>query len=435
MRVLNTRDVDFQRRLAAIRADLLPEKLLLDPESQEKFEAVQAIIRQVRRQGDRALCELTAKFDRTELATENLRVEPEHLRQACDKLDTDLRSALELAIENVRRYQEHVKVYQQRPLIKPGIELRTRYRPLGRVGIYVPAGEAPLPSTLIMTAVPAQVAGVKQLAVASPPRYQADIHPVILALCHMLKIDRVYRVGGAQAIAALALGTDTIERVDKIVGPGNVYIQLAKKAIFGIVDIESFAGASEIVVLADANGKARYIAADLIGQAEHPGSAILLTPSSALARNVADEIDVLLKRSSRADTTRESLKQYSAIIVTETLDEAIDLVNQLAPEHLSVQTDQPDDIAQRCTNAGAIFVGSFTTEALGDYVAGPSHVLPTGGTARFFSPLNVMDFMRHTSVIKYDRSALKNVYPAIKALADAEQLPGHLLTAAVRVED
>jgi len=434
MRLIDLKDEDFLDQLSAIRGGLLPEKILFDAE--DTLNVVHGIIRQIRQSGDRGLLELTKKYDEIELRADELRVSNDQLEQASNALEPDLQRALMSAIENVRRYQQHIKAHQHLSLVRAGIELTTRYRPLGRVGICVPGAAAPLPSSLIMTVVPAQVAGVSELAVVSPPRYQGDVHPVILGLCRMLGIDEVYRVGGAQAVAALALGTETIKPVDKIVGPGNLYVQLAKKVLFGVVDIDSFAGPSEIVVLADEDANPRYVAADLIGQAEHdPGSAILITPSRKLAQAVFDQMEALLKRSERAEATRRCLEKYSAAIISESLDQAIDLVNQLAPEHLSVQTAQPELVTEKCIHAGAIFVGPFTSEALGDYVAGPSHVLPTGGTARAFSPLNVMDFMRHTSVIKYDRTALKEAYAALKELTTAEGLPGHLLSATVRLED
>jgi len=433
MRTLNDTDRNFHQQLADLRAQLLVKTLLLD--SPDVFNSVQAIIQRIRSEGDAALCELTVEFDSVELKKAGIKVNASSLALADEAFTGDLRAAVDLAIANVQRYQRHIARYQDLALSRPGIELATRYRPLDRVGIYVPGGSAPLVSTLIMTAVPAQVAGVRQLAVCSPPRYHGDIHPAILAVCGMLGINEVYRIGGAQAVAAMALGTETVRPVSKIVGPGSVYVQLAKKAMFGIVDIDSFAGPSEIVVLADGSADPRFVAADLIAQAEHaPGSAILLTPTAKLPGQVARQIDRLLDRSDRAGPTRECLDRYSAIIVTETLDRAIDMVNRLAPEHLSVQTEDPDQIAQRCINAGAIFIGEFTSEAVGDYIAGPSHVLPTGGTANFFSPLNVMDFMRHTSMIKYDRTALQQVYPALKVLTNLEQLPGHLLSASVRLE-
>lgn len=434
MRLLKTTDNTFEDDLASVRAGLQAKDLLL--ESNDELGSVQRIVAQVHRDGDRALCELTSRFDSTELTPSQLRVDPSSLPLDGEGVDVELRAAIATAIDNVRRYQQHIKSYQHLAQVRDGIELKTRYRPLDRVGIYVPGGTAPLFSTLIMTAVPAQVAGVKQLVLASPPRYDGDIHPVILAVCGMLGIDEVYRVGGAQAIAAMALGTQTIRPVDKIVGPGNLYVQLAKKTLFGLVDIESLAGPSEITVLADETANPRFVAADLIGQAEHDrGSAFLVTASRELADRVARQIDDLLAKLPGAEQVRRSLDRSSAIILTVTLDEAIDQVNRLAPEHLSVQTDQPDAVAERCHLAGAIFVGAYTTEALGDYLAGPSHVLPTGGTARIFSPLNVMDFMRHSSVIKYDRSALRDAYSALKAMTTSEQLPGHLLSVTVRLED
>ncbi|NLX07668.1 MAG: histidinol dehydrogenase [Phycisphaerae bacterium] len=434
MRVLYTGDQDFESQFGRLRAPLLPEQLLF--ERRQEMAAVEETISRVRRDGDRALCELTQRFDNANLTPEQIRVDRSVLTKAADDLEPELRSAIELSIANVRRYQEHLKVWPNLGIVRPGVELRTRYRPINRVGVYVPGGSAPLFSTLIMTAVPAQVAGVRQIGVASPPRYSGQVHPVMLGVCGLLGIDEVYQVGGAQAIAAMALGTETIQPVDKILGPGNTYVQLAKKAVFGIVDVESFAGQTEIVVIADETAQARFVAADMIGQAEHaPGSALLLTPSRELAQRVTGQIDVLLQRSARSEATRKCLDESSAIVVTESLDEAVALSNRIAPEHLSVQTKDPDAVAQRCENAGAIFVGAFTSEAVGDYVAGPSHVLPTGGTARFFSPLNVMDFMRHTSVIKYDRSALRRVYPALEAMTQVEQLPGHLLSATVRLED
>ncbi len=433
MRTLNTNDGNFTHLLAKLRAELLPEKLLF--EQDDKFLVVKDIIAQVRRDGDKALCELTARFDETEIKPDKLRVEKPLMKTAAETLSCELRKAIEESITNVQRYQRHIKAFQTLGICRDDIELKTRYLPLDRIGIYIPAGSAPLFSTLIMTAVPAQVAGVKNIAVTSAPRYGGDIDPVILGTCSILGIDEVYRVGGAQAIAAMACGTETVPKVDKIVGPGNTYVQLAKKAVFGMVGIESFAGQSEIVVLADEDANPRYVAADLICQAEHaPGSAMLVTPSAELAAAVPNEVDSLLKRSDRADQTRQCLDESSAIIVTNTLDEAIDIVNQLAPEHVSVQTQNADVDAEACTNAGAIFVGAYTSEALGDYIAGPSHVLPTGGSARFFSPLNVMDFMRHTSVIKYGRNALNSAYPALKAMTEAESLPGHLLSATVRIE-
>lgn len=428
MKILTTSDKNYQQELAKIRSPFKPLDF-------ELMKVVQAVIEDVAQNGDLAVCELTQKFDHVALSPDQLRVPEDEIDRAYNQTDPKTRQAIQLSIDNVRRYQDHIKVYQQIPLKSDGSELRTRYAPIARVGICVPGGSAPLASTVIMTAVPAQVAGVKEIVLVSPPKYQNSIHPTVLACCKMLGITEAYRVGGMQAVAALALGTQTIRQVDKIVGPGHPVVQMAKKMLYCVVGIDSFAGASEIVVLADDSADPRFVASDLIGQAEHdPGSGILVTTSRTLAAAVEKELDNLLESLSRKEQTRRCLDQYGAIIIADNLDDAINAVNDLAPEHLSVQTKNYDTDAERCITAGAIFVGPYTSEALGDYVAGPSHVLPTSGTARFFSPLNVMDFMRHTSVIKYNKNALKKIYPAIEALTDTEMLPGHKLSAKVRLE-
>jgi len=428
MKRILTTNGDIEREIRRLHDNFQPLDFKL-------MQIVQDVIDQVRSRGDDAVCELTAKFDKASLTPATMRVSDDELERAYRNTDETLRRAIQTAIDNVRRYQEHIRVHQQSSLNEDGVELRTRYLPLRRIGVCVPGASAPLPSPVIMSAVPAQVAGVKEVVVVSPPRHENSVHPTVLAACRMLGISEVYRIGGAQAVAALAFGTNTIPAVDKIVGPGHPVVQMAKKLLFCVVGIDSFAGPSEIVVLADDSSNPRFVASDLIGQAEHdPGSGILVTPSTALADRVEKELDDLLATFLRGRQARKCLDEYGALIVTDTLDQAIDIVNRLAPEHLSVQTQNYDADAARCTNAGAIFVGPYTSEALGDYVAGPSHVLPTGGTARFFSPLNVMDFMRHSSVIKYNRQALEKVYPAIKALTDAEMLPGHQISAKVRLE-
>ncbi|MFA5865287.1 MAG: histidinol dehydrogenase [Phycisphaerae bacterium] len=433
MRRLFTKSLNFQQELSDVRRPFLPLELLFN--SQDKIALVQDIISEVYRRKDQGICDLTEKYDQVQLTPQMLRVGADEIETAYRNMGAELLRAIQIAIDNVRRYQEHIKVYQQTSLTAEGVELRTRYRPLQRVGICVPGASAPLPSTVIMSAVPAQVAGVNEIVVVCPPRFNKSIHPLVLACCHKLGITEVYRIGGAQAVAALAMGTETIQPVDKIVGPGNIYVQLAKKLLFGVVDIDSFAGPSEIVVLADSSSNPRFVASDLIGQAEHdPGSGILVTDSEELADRVEMELAKLLSDFGRKEQAQRCLENFGALIITKDIDEAVTVVNQLAPEHLSVQTKNFQADAERCVTAGAIFVGPYTSEALGDYVAGPSHVLPTGGTARFFSPLNVMDFLRHTSVIKYDRQALEKVYPAIKALTDAEMLPGHQTSAKVRLE-
>ena len=433
MRRIFADDKQFESQLNEIRSRFEPLGIWF--RNQEKIEAVNGIIKEVYNRGNGAVCEMTSRFDGVDLAPDGLKISGEEIEDAYKSIDIDLKSSIQIAIDNVRRYQEHIKVYQQSSLKDEGIELTTWYQPLGRIGICVPGASAALPSTVIMSAVPAQVAGVKNIVVVSPPRWNGSIHPVVLASCRMLGIEEVYRIGGSQAVAAIAIGTESIKPVDKIVGPGNIYVQLAKKLLFGVVDIDSFAGPSEIVVLAESSTNPTFAAADLIGQAEHdPGSAILITPDESLANKVEEEIESILSDFSRAEQTRRCIEEFSAIIITKDLSQAIETVNRIAPEHLSVQTQNYDADAARCTNAGAIFVGPFTSEAVGDYVAGPSHVLPTGGTARFFSPLNVMDFIRHTSVIKYSREALVKVYPAIEKLTGAEMLPGHQLSAKLRLE-
>ncbi len=433
MRKIYTNKSGFWDELSRLRAPFEPLALWIS--SKDKILTVENIIEQVYKRGDKALCEFTEKFDNVKLSSDNLRISKDEIAEAYDKTDETVRNSIQIAIDNVKVYQQHIKVYQQEAIKREGVELRTWYQPLNRVGVCVPGASAPLPSTVIMSAVPAIVAGVKEVVVMSPPRFEGSIHPLILACCCMLGIKEVYRIGGAQGVAGLAIGTNSIKCVDKIVGPGNIYVQIAKKLLFGVVDIDSFAGPSEIVVLADENANPKFVAVDLLGQAEHdPGSGILVTDSEKLAFSVEREIENLLSDLPRAQQIKKCLDEYGAIIIADTPELAIDIVNRLAPEHLSVQTDDVDRTLSRCVASGAIFAGHYTSEAVGDYVAGPSHVLPTGGTARFFSPLNVMDFIRHTSVIKYDKQALEKVYPVIKDFTEAEQLLAHQKSASVRLE-
>ncbi len=434
MRKIYAFENDFSEKLLQLRESFEPLELWFS--SKDKISSVENIIETVYAKGDEALCEFTRKFDNVELSSDKIRVSEEEIVLAYEQLDVKLREAIRVAISNVTDYQEHIKVYQRESLRRDGVELRTWYQPIERVGICVPGASAPLPSTVIMSAVPAKVAGVNDIVVMSPPRFNGTIHPVILACCYMLGIREIYRIGGAHGVAGIAIGTNSIKAVDKIVGPGNIYVQIAKKLLFGVVDIDSFAGPSEIVVLADERANPKFVAADLLGQSEHdPGSGILVTDSEKLAISVENEIEILLKDLPRAEQTKRCLDEYGAIIIADNLDSAIAIVNRLAPEHLSIQTDDFENVLLRCTKAGAIFAGDYTSEALGDYVAGPSHVLPTGGTARFFSPLNVMDFIRHTSVIRYDKKALADVYPTIKEFTDAEQLIAHQKSARIRLED
>lgn len=424
----------FWQRLARLREGFEPAGIWF--KNADRIRLVSRIIEEVWQEGDRAVLRYTKEFDGLELTPTNLRVDKSEIDLALESIDEKVKTALEYAIERVRSYQGHIKVLKEEPLTYEGITLRTLYTPLKRIGICVPAAAAPLPSTLIMSAVPAMVAGVEEIAVISPPRFNGSVHPLILACCGLLGIDEVYKVGGAQGVAALGLGTPSIKKVDKIVGPGNIYVQIAKKLLFGIVDIDSFAGPSEIVVLADDTAKADLVAADLIGQAEHnPGVGILVSDCLELTERVLDRIEVLSERiGRRGELAVECLQKYGCAVITDNIDQAIEVVNRIAPEHLSVQTRNSRQIAERCI-AGAIFIGPYTSEACGDYIAGPSHVLPTGATARFFSPLNVMDFVRQTSLIEYSKDALRADLPYIEVLAGLEDLPGHLLSVRVRLEE
>jgi len=334
------------------------------------------------------------------------------------------------AIKNVRKYQTEIFIGSRKTC--RGI----RYTPIKRVGICVPGASAPLPSTVIMTAVPAQVAGVKEIAVVSPPRYKGSIHPTILAVCKELKITEVYRIGGAQAVAALAFGTETINFVDKIVGPGNRWVQMAKRKVFGSVDIDSVAGPSEVLVIADDKANPAWVAADMLSQAEHaPGSAIVFTDSQKFAENVLEELEKQVSRLGRSEETLECLKKFGAIIVFENTDEIITQANFFAPEHLEIQCgDKSRKIADKIENAGAIFIGDYSPVAVGDYWAGPSHTLPTGRTARFFSALSANDFIKSISIIEYSKKQLAESAGDIIRLAEAEGLDAHAKSVKIRIE-
>ncbi|MBP8302876.1 MAG: histidinol dehydrogenase [Phycisphaerae bacterium] len=386
------------------------------------------ILQQVRAHRDQALVDLTRRFDGVDLGPGRIRVSEEDLHEAHARIDPALLGSLRQAIENVRLYQSEIFVGDK--VRHPGV----RYTPIERVGVCVPGASAPLPSTVIMTAVPAQVAGVRGIAVVSPPRFQGSIHPVILAVCRELGITEVYRVGGAQAVAALAYGTETIRPVYKIVGPGNRWVQMAKRKVFGQVDIDSIAGPSEVLILADGRSDPAWVAADMLSQAEHaPGSAVVFTDSEPLARRVLAELKAQVRELGRSDQTQACLEQYSAIIVFEDLDRAVEAANAFASEHLEVQCGQASrEVAARIRNAGAVFIGPYTPVAVGDYWAGPSHTLPTGMTARFFSPLSSNDFIKSSSLIEYDRAMLARASGDIIRLARTEGLDAHARSVEIR---
>ncbi len=395
------------------------------------MEELRKIVSGVEAGGDKAVAELTEKFDAVKLAPEEFLVTPEELQKAHEQIDPDLLASLRQAIANVKKYQ--AEIFFADKVNHPGLKLL----PLKRVGICVPGASAPLPSTVIMTAVPAQVAGVKEIAVVSPPRYQGSIHPVILAVCFELGITEVYRLGGAQAVAALAYGTETIAKVDKIVGPGNKWVQLAKKEVFGQVDIDSIAGPSEVLIIADDNANPAWVAADMLSQAEHaPGSAIVFTNSEILAQNVLGQLKEQLSGLDREKETTDCLVKFGAIAVFSDLDEAIREANDFATEHLEIQCG-PDSrkVAEKIQNAGAIFIGDYTPVAVGDYWAGPSHTLPTGTTAKFFSPLSSNDFVKSTSVIEYNREKLAESADHIVRLAQTEGLDAHAKSIKIRQPD
>ncbi len=386
------------------------------------------IIQKVKQTKNKALLDFTQRFDQVELEEDELRVSPEALKAAHEQLPPALLESLRLAIDNVRSYQRAIFVGDKRS--HPGI----RYSAIERVGVCVPGASAPLPSTVIMTVVPAQVAGVRDIAVISPPRYQGSIHPVILGVCYELGITEVYRMGGAHAVAALAYGTETIKPVHKIVGPGNQWVQMAKRKVFGRVDIDSIAGPSEVLILANDQANPAWVAADMLSQAEHaPGSAVVFTDSDSLAQSVLEELKKQVVTLDRSEGTIDCLLRFSSIIAFDSIDNMVEQANLLATEHLEIQCgDQTQAVANRIKNAGAMFLGAYTPVAVGDYWAGPSHTLPTGRTARFFSALSSNSFIKSTSIISYDEKKLRDSVPHIVALATTEGLDAHAKSVQVR---
>ncbi len=396
---------------------------------------VESIITDVRRRGDAALIDYAARFDGYNQQQGELRVSVETLERVAARADEKVIAALDDAIRNVRRFHEHEQQQSWEIETEEGVRLGQRITPLERVGLYVPGGTAAYPSSVVMNAVPAQVAGVSRIVVATPPRSLQE-NPAVAAALLRLGVNEVYAVGGAQAIAALAYGTETVPRVDKITGPGNRYVAAAKKIVFGAVGIDSVAGPSEVVIIADDTARAEFLAADMLAQAEHAedASAVLITISEQLAQTVAAELARQMASLPRRATIAESLNRYGAIIVVGDLDEACAIVNDLAPEHLEVVTRDDELVAEKIRHAGAIFFGSYTPEVVGDYFAGPNHVLPTSGAARFSSALSVHDFVKRTSLLRYSRGALQGAAEKIATLARAEGLDAHARSAEIRVE-
>ncbi len=400
-------------------------------------EVVERIVSDVRERGDEAVIEYTLKLDGAIVTPDMFRVDPATILKAEKSAPPEFISAVRFSASNVRRYQASIVAQDPEAVVGSGSRLWRKYSPVRSAACYVPGGLAPYPSTVIMSAVPAQVAQVPRIAVATPPRKGRDIDPLVLATCGLVGVEEVYRIGGVQAIAALAFGTETIPKVDKIVGPGNLFVMLAKKAVYGQVDIDMFAGPSEILVIADDKANAAYVAADLLSQAEHDemASSILVTDSRDLAQKVAQQIELQIPKLGRADTARASIDRFGLGIIVSDMHAAIDVANDIAPEHLEVLTEDADDVAAKIDCAGAVFVGPWTPEAVGDYVAGSSHILPTGGTAKFFSGLSANSFLRATSFAKYDKAALDRAQAAIQQIAGAEGYDAHGKSAAIRDSD
>lgn len=399
----------------------------------ELLRQVGEIIEGVRTRGDAALIDYTREFDGVELSLRELRIDEDALRRWAAKVDRQTLAALRLAITNVRTF--HERQLEQSWEISPvnGVRLGQRITPLERVGLYVPGGTAAYPSSIVMNVVPAQVARVERIVVVTPPRTLAE-NPAVAAALLELNVSEVYAVGGAHAIAALAFGTETIPCVDKITGPGNKYVAAAKKLLFGVVGIDAIAGPSEIVIVADETAPAEFVAADLLAQAEHAedASAVLVSTDQALAERVGEQLSIQLEALPRRAIAQSSLKNFGAIVLVNTLDEACSLVNQLAPEHVEVITNDDEAVAAKIKHAGAIFFGAYTPEAAGDYLAGPNHVLPTGRTARFSSALGVYDFVKRTSTLRYSAAAFNSVAESIAVLAECEGLSAHARSATIR---
>lgn len=418
------------------RVDLLESLLKRSPNQYSEYEkTVAEIVETVRRKKDEALLSYTEKFDHICLTPETMRVTQEEIEEAYREVDPRLVEVIRKALVNIRSYHEKQKRYSWFDSKENGILLGQKITPLQKVGVYVPGGKAVYPSSVLMNVVPAKVAGVGQIVMTTPCR-GGKVSPNTLVAANEAGVDVIFKVGGAQAIAALAHGTETIPKVDKIVGPGNIFVALAKKAVYGFTGIDSIAGPSEIMVLADETANPRYVAADLLSQAEHDelASAILVTTSRTLAEAVSKEIEGFLKTLSRADIIAKSLDYYGYILLVDSMAEGINVVDEIAPEHLEIVTSNPFDVMTRVHNAGAIFLGPYSSEPLGDYFAGPNHILPTNGTARFFSPLSVDDFVKKSSVIYYSEEALRAVHREIESFAQAEELTAHANSIAVRFE-
>ena len=420
------------------KKDILKNMLRRSPDNYGPYEAtVKEIVENVHQNKDAALFEYTHKFDKADINASNVKVTDEEIEEAYNKVDKNLLEVIRKSIRNIREYHELQKRNIWITTKENGIMLGQKITALQSVGVYVPGGKAAYPSTVLMNVVPAHVAGVENIIMTTPCNEEGKVYPTTLVAAKEAGATAIYKAGGAQAIAALAFGTESIPKVDKIVGPGNIFVALAKRLVYGHVSIDSIAGPSEILVLSDGSGNPKYIAADLLSQAEHDelASAILITTDADFAEKVSEWTDVFTEKLSRKDIIRKSLDNFGYILLVDNLDEGIAVTNEIAPEHLEIMTKNPYDTMTKVRNAGAIFLGEYSSEPLGDYFAGPNHVLPTNGTARFFSPLGVDDFIKKSSIISYSESALRDVYKDVVTFAEAEYLTAHANSMKVRFED
>lgn len=420
------------------KKNILADLLKRDPNNYETYAGtVQDIVDGVKKDRDAAVFAFTREFDKADINASNIRVTEQEIQEAMEQVDASLLEIMKKSMKNIRQFHEKQRQFSWFDSKPDGTILGQKVTALESVGVYVPGGKAAYPSSVLMNIIPAEVAGVERIVMVTPPGKDGKVNPVTLTAAHLAGATEVYKVGGAQAVAALAFGTESIPRVNKIVGPGNIFVALAKKAVYGHVSIDSIAGPSEILVLADESANPRFVAADLLSQAEHDelASAILVTTSMELAQKVSQEAENFTRELSRSSIIKKSLDNYGYILVADSMKAAIEAVNEIAPEHLEIVTKNPFEDMTRIHNAGAIFIGEYSSEPLGDYFAGPNHVLPTNGTARFFSALSVDDFIKKSSIIYYSREALEAVHKDVEGFAQAEQLTAHANSVRVRFED
>ena len=419
------------------KKNLLEDLLKRSPNQYTEYEdRVATILQTVKSGKDKAIFDYTKQFDGVEITADTIRVTEAEIEEAYEKVDSSLVEIIRKAKENIKTYHEKQRQFSWFDSKPDGTMLGQKVTALQRVGVYVPGGKAVYPSSVLMNILPAKVAGVDEIVMVTPPGKDGKVNPNTLVAAHEAGADVIYKVGGAQGIAALAYGTESIPKVDKIVGPGNIYVALAKKAVYGHVSIDSIAGPSEILVIADETANPRYVAADLLSQAEHDelASAILVTTSETLAEEVSAQVEIFVEELSRTEIMRKSLDNYGYILVADTMEDVIDIANEIASEHLEIMTKNPYDVMMKVRNAGAIFIGEYSSEPLGDYFAGPNHVLPTNGTAKFFSALSVDDFIKKSSIIAYSKEALQAIHEDIEHFAEAEKLTAHANSIKVRFE-